>query len=91
LTSVNPAVYNAPSPRRWRWASRGDMPVKKVYVNDVLIGEASTWTDVFRLLRAKNVRFMGKPGAAEGPSAFFVNGAVAKAGEAQAWSADETG
>jgi len=37
------------------------------------------------------VRFMGKPGAAEGPSAFFVNGAVAKAGEAQAWSADETG
>jgi hypothetical protein len=52
------------------------MPVKKVYVNDVLIGEASTWTEVYKLLKVQHVDFIGKPGAAEGPGAFFLSGAV---------------
>jgi len=49
------------------------MPVKKVYVNDVLIGQASTWAEVYRLLGVQGVHFMGKPGAAEGPSALGGN------------------
>jgi hypothetical protein len=52
------------------------MPVKKVYVNDVVIGEASTWTQVYALLKTKNIQFIGKPGAAEGPTAFYVSGAL---------------
>lgn len=66
------------------------MPVKKVYVNDILIGQASTWAEVYRLLGTQGVHFMGKPGAAEGPSAFYLSGAVARPVEQLARSADET-
>ncbi len=66
------------------------MPLKKVYVNDVLIGQASTWAEVHRLLGAKGVHFMGKPGAAEGPTAFYLSGAVVQPGLDRARSADET-
>lgn len=44
------------------------IPLKKVYVNDTLVGEASTWAEVWKLVKAKNVQFVGKPGAAEGPA-----------------------
>jgi hypothetical protein len=66
------------------------MPVKKVYVNDVLIGQASTWAEVYRLLGVQGVHFMGKPGAAEGPSAFYLSGAVARRVEDSVRSVDET-
>ncbi len=64
------------------------MPVKKVYVNDVLIGQASTWAEVYRLLGVQGVHFMGKPGAAEGPSAFYLSGAVARRVEDSVRSVD---
>lgn len=52
---------------------------KKVYLNDALIGEASSWAEVHRLPKAKRVVFAGKPGMAEGPTGFYVNGSfVAK-------------
>jgi hypothetical protein len=63
--------------------------IKKVYVNDVLVGEASTWAEVYRLLGLQGVHFMGKPGAAEGPSAFYLSGSVSRAQEKHARSADE--
>ena len=51
------------------------VPPKNVYVNDVLIGQASTWAEVNALLRAKKIVFVGRPGSAEGPTAFFIFGA----------------
>jgi hypothetical protein len=66
------------------------MLVKKVYVNDVLIGQASTWAEVYQLLGVEGVRFMGKPGAAEGPSAFYVSGALAQRLEHRIRAVDET-
>lgn len=66
------------------------MLVKKVYVNDVLIGQASTWAEVYRLLGAQGVHFMGKPGAAEGPTAFYLSGSVSRAQGKRVRSADET-
>jgi len=66
------------------------MLVKKVYVNDVLIGQASTWAEVYRLLGLQGVHFMGKPGAAEGPSAFYLSGSVSRSLEKRVRSADET-
>jgi hypothetical protein len=66
------------------------MPVKKVYVNDVLIGQASTWAEVYRLLGVQGVHFMGKPGAAEGPSAFYLSGVVTRRVEDSVRSVDET-
>ena len=50
---------------------------KKVYVNDQLVGEARTWREVDALLESKGILFLGKPGAAEGPTGFYVNGALA--------------
>ncbi|HXP73768.1 MAG TPA: hypothetical protein VN823_06450 [Stellaceae bacterium] len=47
---------------------------KTVHVNDVPIGQASTWGEVFALLRARGIWFLGKPGAAEGPTGFFLHG-----------------
>jgi hypothetical protein len=57
-------------------ASVRDMTLRRktVHVNDVPIGEASTWEDVRALLRAKGIWFLGKPGAAEGPTGFFLQG-----------------
>jgi hypothetical protein len=48
--------------------------LKKVYLNDAMIGEASSWTEVHELLKAKRVVFAGKPSTAEGPTCFYVNG-----------------
>ncbi len=47
---------------------------KKVYVNDALIGEASSWAEVQKLLKTKRIVFAGKPGMAEGPTGFYING-----------------
>jgi hypothetical protein len=47
---------------------------KTVYVNDVPVGEASTWREVHLLLRARGISFLGQPGAAEGPTGFFLQG-----------------
>ncbi|MGH7123201.1 MAG: hypothetical protein ACREFI_02430 [Stellaceae bacterium] len=66
------------------------MVTKKVYVNDVLVGEASTWAEVHRLLGLQGVHFMGKPGAAEGPGAFYLSGSVSRPLEKRARSADES-
>ena len=52
---------------------------KKVYLNDILIGEASSWAEVRELLKAMRVGFAGSPGMAEGPSGFFVSSSVATA------------
>jgi hypothetical protein len=66
------------------------MLVKKVYVNDALVGEASTWAEVYRLLGVQGVHFMGKPGAAEGPSAFYLSGSISRSHEKRVRSVDET-
>ena len=52
------------------------MQKKKVYVNDQLIGEARTWGEVRALMEAQGLLFFGKPGAAEGPSGFYVSGTL---------------
>jgi hypothetical protein len=49
---------------------------KTVHVNDVPVGEASTWDETHALLRARGIRFLGKPGMAEGPTGFFLQGAA---------------
>jgi hypothetical protein len=52
------------------------MQKKKVYVNDQLIGEARTWGEVHALIEAQGLLFLGNPGAAEGPSGFYVSGTL---------------
>ena len=54
------------------------MQRKKVYVNDQLVGEASTWTEVYALIKANGLTFLGGPGAAEGPSGFYISGALGR-------------
>jgi hypothetical protein len=51
------------------------MPAKEVDVNGVLVGEASTWAQVYLLIEAKNIGFRSKLSVAEGPCAFYLNGA----------------
>jgi hypothetical protein len=48
--------------------------MKTVYVNDVPIGEASNWMEAEELLDNAGISFIGKPGAAEGPTGFFIYG-----------------
>jgi len=50
---------------------------KKVYLNDIMIGEAHTWTEVRKLLKRMSVRFTGTPGMAEGPTGFYISGRAA--------------
>jgi len=88
LTWVNPCVYKARAESWLRAPER--MQIKKVYVNDVLVGEAATWAEVYRLLGLQGVHFMGKPGAAEGPSAFYLSGTVSRSQEKRLRSAEET-
>jgi hypothetical protein len=52
------------------------MQKKKVYVNDQLIGEARTWGEVDALIRKQGLLFLNKPGAAEGPSGFYISGTL---------------
>jgi len=47
---------------------------KMVYVNDAAIGTASSWAEAFALVKQAGVRFIGKPGAAEGPTGFYIHG-----------------
>ena len=56
----------------------GPIPRKTVYLNEIAIGQASTWTEVYALLRAKGVRFIGRPGAAEGPTGFYVHASLVR-------------
>ena len=51
---------------------------KTVYVNDQPIGEARTWGEVYALIEKHGILFMDKPGAAEGPSGFYVSGAFTR-------------
>jgi len=53
--------------------------MKTVYVNDVPIGQASTWTQVEGLLEKQGIAFFGSPGVAEGPTGYFIYGASAVA------------
>ena len=48
------------------------LPRKSVYVNDRLIGEASSWAEVHKLFRIRGLSFLSMPDAAEGPLAFFI-------------------
>jgi hypothetical protein len=57
------------------------MQPKTVHVCDVPIGQASTWEEVHALLRAKGIWFLGKPVAAEGPTAFFLEGTARDRGQ----------
>ena len=47
---------------------------KSVYVNDRLVGEASSWAEVHTLIRIRGLSFISEPVAAEGPLAFYVSG-----------------
>jgi hypothetical protein len=47
---------------------------KKVYLNDAVIGEASSWAEVHKLLKAQRIAFASKPGMAEGPTGFYITG-----------------
>jgi hypothetical protein len=51
--------------------------MKTVYVNDVPIGEASGWAEAEKLLDRLGISFIGKPGAAEGATGFFIYGTPA--------------
>ncbi len=62
---------------------------KKVYLNDTLIGEASSWAEVYKLLKAKRVGFLGKPGMAEGPTGFYISGHFAVGQIAPSKKADD--
>ncbi len=59
---------------------------KAVYVNDRLIGEAWTWAEVYALIRAGGIVFLDRPGAAEGPSGFYISGTLKRSGLA-VWDA----
>jgi len=48
--------------------------MKRVYVNDQLIGEARTWGEVHALIKTQGLLFLDNPGAAEGPSGFYISG-----------------
>ena len=50
------------------------MKAKGVYINNTLIGEAATWAAAYMLVSQKDISFVGTPEAAEGPTAFFLQG-----------------
>jgi hypothetical protein len=51
---------------------------KNVYLNDQLIGQARTWVEVYALIKQRGILFVNKPGAAEGPSGFYVSGSFTR-------------
>ena len=55
--------------------------LKTVHVSDVPIGQASTWDEVHALLRSRGIWFLGKPGAAEGSTGFFLQGTATRHGK----------
>ena len=62
---------------------------KKVYVNDQVIGEAQTWKEVDALLESKGIRFLDKPGVAEGPTALYISAAYARRDASRSLKAHE--
>jgi hypothetical protein len=50
------------------------MLIKTVYVNDVPVGLASTWSEAKSLVAKSGISFVGKPSTAEGLTAFFLYG-----------------
>ena len=48
------------------------MQRKKVYIDDCLIGEATTWGEVHALMKARGILFINGPRGAEGPSGFYL-------------------
>jgi hypothetical protein len=48
--------------------------IKTVYVNDVPIGLASTWSEAKSLITKSGISFVGKPSTAEGLTGFFIYG-----------------
>jgi hypothetical protein len=52
------------------------MQRKNVYIDDCLIGEASTWSEAHTLMKAKGLLFANKPRGAEGPSGFYLTGTL---------------
>ena len=58
--------------------SCADMQRKKVFINDRLVGEASAWTEVFSLIKAQGLTSLSKLAAVEGPSAFYISGALVR-------------
>jgi hypothetical protein len=57
------------------------MLTKTVYVNDVPIGSATTWSEAKSLVAKSGISFVGKPSTAEGLTAFFIYGTQASAHE----------
>jgi len=53
------------------------MLIKTVYVNDVRIGSASTWSEAKSLVTKSGISFVRKPSTAEGLTAFFIYGTQA--------------
>ena len=60
------------------------MQRKRVFFDDCLIGEASTWDDVHALLRARRIFFINAPRGAEGPSAFYLTAMAVERRHAEA-------
>jgi len=65
------------------------IPMKTVYVNDLAIGQASTWLQVNTLLAIKGRRFVDPPTRSEGPAGFYVYGKLI--GTAEPDSREDTG
>jgi len=57
------------------------MLTKTVYVNDVPIGSASTWSEAKSLVVKSGISFAGKPSTAEGLTGFFIYGTAVSARE----------
>jgi hypothetical protein len=65
------------------------VPRKKVYVNDKFIGEARTSKEVYALLKSNGILFLSEPGAAEGPTGFYVSGAFTQRLASRSRKADD--
>jgi hypothetical protein len=46
---------------------------KQVFIDDCLIGDASTWVEVRLLLSARGISFISGARAVEGPSGFYLS------------------
>ncbi len=58
---------------------------KRVFLDDCLIGDAATWSDVRALLKARGILFIGGLRGAEGPTGFYVSARPVQ-DRAPAWS-----
>jgi hypothetical protein len=76
---------------RQRAWPRGHIVTKTVFVNDEPIGRASTWREVYELVVVEGFQFTAKPGAAEGPTGFYLHGTLRSVGKGESISADSVG